>query len=163
MVSKTSFNKRYTLRRQFGGSGLPVGQVISLRYIPTPPYSHILPALVLLRKPLFGLAKRRISVTLNDILQGRDFVNIFLSKRILCFVLSCQIVILFILLYLRVSFKLCMTRSLLNFVKNLCAYSSRCVRLDNSFYGSIISKSILHDMPDKMVFLIYSCMLENIF
>ena len=60
-----------------GGSGLPVGQVISLRYIPTPPYSHILPALVLLRKPLFGLAKRRISVALNDILQGRDFDIIF--------------------------------------------------------------------------------------
>ena len=27
---------------------------------------HILPALVLLRKPLFGLAKRRIPVTLYD-------------------------------------------------------------------------------------------------
>jgi hypothetical protein len=30
-----------------------------LRSIPTPLFRHILPALVLLRKPLFGLAKRR--------------------------------------------------------------------------------------------------------
>ena len=35
--------------------------------IPTPPSNHILPALVLLRKPLSGLAKRRISVTLCEI------------------------------------------------------------------------------------------------
>jgi len=35
--------------------------------IPTPPSTHILPALALLRKPLSGLAKRQLPRTLDEI------------------------------------------------------------------------------------------------
>jgi len=36
--------------------------------IPTPPCTHILPALALLRKPLSGLAKRQLPRTLGEII-----------------------------------------------------------------------------------------------
>jgi hypothetical protein len=48
----------FTLRRPLGGSGSVLARSIA-SLIPTPKLRHILPALVLLRKPLSGLAKRR--------------------------------------------------------------------------------------------------------
>ena len=60
----TSPNKRYTLRRLFGGSGSAKRQSgFALCGILL---HHILPALVLLRKPLSGQAKCRIPGTLNE-------------------------------------------------------------------------------------------------
>jgi hypothetical protein len=47
------------LRHPLGGSGFRVARSFAA-LIPTPHSTHILPALVLLRKPLFGLAKRHI-------------------------------------------------------------------------------------------------------
>jgi hypothetical protein len=47
------------LRRPMGGSGYGFARSIA-SLIPTQNLRHILPALVLLRKPLFGLAKRHI-------------------------------------------------------------------------------------------------------
>jgi len=45
--------------------------------IPTPPSTHILPALALLRKPLFGLAKRQLPVTLCDsFAQLNEIINL---------------------------------------------------------------------------------------
>jgi len=38
--------------------------------IPTPPSTHILPALALLRKPLSGLAKRQLPRTLSASFAG---------------------------------------------------------------------------------------------
>jgi hypothetical protein len=43
----------------FGGSGVPVGQVIPLRSIPTPLLRHSLSALEMLRISLSGPPKRR--------------------------------------------------------------------------------------------------------
>ena len=53
------------------------GSVRLGRFVPTPHSTHILPALVLLRKPLSGLAKRRIPGTLYEIapnlLKGKEY------------------------------------------------------------------------------------------
>jgi len=52
------------VRRLRGSSRLGHG----LTPIPTPPYTHILPALVLLLKPLSGLAKRQLPRTLDEVI-----------------------------------------------------------------------------------------------
>ena len=68
-TSGTSHNKRYTLRRLFGGSGFRLARSVA-SLTPTPASTHIFAALVLLRKPLFGLQKRHIPRTLYAILYG---------------------------------------------------------------------------------------------
>jgi hypothetical protein len=47
---------------------------------PTQTFTHILPALSLLRKALFGLAKRQLARTLSDM--GNDIQNIFAICKI---------------------------------------------------------------------------------
>ena len=76
VYAPTSHNKRLTLRRLFGGSGLRMARSVAM-LAPTPCSTHILPALVLLRKPLFGLAKRRQSITLYEMV-GKDRMNILI-------------------------------------------------------------------------------------
>ena len=68
MYAPTSYNKRLAQNRLCGGFGFrktPVGLSALCGVL----LHHILPALVLLRKPLFGLAKRRQPRTLNDSLE----------------------------------------------------------------------------------------------
>jgi hypothetical protein len=63
--NRTSFNKRLALRRL---TAARVPQNTSRAYaLCGILLHHILPALVLLRKPLFGLAKRRQPRTLSEI------------------------------------------------------------------------------------------------
>ena len=65
-INGTAFNKRYTLRRRSAAPGFDrLGHSATLHSHAS--LTHILPALVLLRKPLFGLAKRRIPRTLGEI------------------------------------------------------------------------------------------------
>jgi hypothetical protein len=59
----TAFNTRFTVRRYAPPGSIRLGRLTA----PTPHSTHILPALVLLRKPLFGRAKRRKPFTLCDI------------------------------------------------------------------------------------------------
>ena len=62
-----SLNKRLAFRRPFGRlQGF--GRLGHGYAIPTPPSTHILPALEMLRISLFGLAKRRQPRTLSDII-----------------------------------------------------------------------------------------------
>jgi hypothetical protein len=58
-VKKTAYNRSVYASPPVGGSGFRSLLVVPLRSTPTAHSTHILPALVLLRKPLFGLAKRR--------------------------------------------------------------------------------------------------------
>ena len=62
--TETSHNKRYTLRR---GQAPPPG-LRSARSAtpPTPHFTHILPALEMLRISLSGRSKRRIPLTLGE-------------------------------------------------------------------------------------------------
>jgi hypothetical protein len=65
MTSKNNKAKKlritglYMLRPPLAGSGFRLARSFA-SLISTPASTHILPALVLLRKPLFGLAKRHI-------------------------------------------------------------------------------------------------------
>jgi hypothetical protein len=54
----TSPNTRLTLRRLFGGSGSSFARSVA-SLAPTQIFHHIFATLILLRKPLFGLQKRR--------------------------------------------------------------------------------------------------------
>ena len=68
MYATTAHNKRYTLRRLTAAPGFGrLGHSATLHSHAS--LTHILPALALLRKPLSGLAKRRIPGTLYAILQ----------------------------------------------------------------------------------------------
>jgi hypothetical protein len=58
VYGKTAHNRTVYASPPVGGSGYGFARSIAL-LIPTQNLRHILPVLVLLRKPLYGLAKRR--------------------------------------------------------------------------------------------------------
>src|SRR5215510_9617064 len=88
----TSPNKRYTLRRLIGGSGS--AKPCSGFALCTILLHHILPALVLLRKPLSGQSKRRIPGTLYDSFASRKYLIILKRIYLCCLCVTFKIVVL---------------------------------------------------------------------